>query len=59
MSGFSSLRTRNKYSSVTDERNDLIFSFLEFVKYFLPKVVMLENVPALAKDYRMKIFAMN
>ncbi|EEC8672843.1 DNA cytosine methyltransferase [Escherichia coli] len=54
--GFSSLRTRNKYSSVTDERNDLIFSFLEFVKYFLPKVVMLENVPALAKDYRMKIF---
>ncbi|MBM6608698.1 DNA cytosine methyltransferase [Enterobacteriaceae bacterium RIT814] len=54
--GFSSLRTRNKNSSVNDDRNDLIFSFLEFVKFFLPKVVMLENVPALAKDYRIEIF---
>lgn len=54
--GFSSLRTRNKNSSVNDERNDLIFSFLEFVECFLPKVVMLENVPALAKDYRIRIF---
>ncbi|HBW2299546.1 TPA: DNA cytosine methyltransferase [Klebsiella pneumoniae] len=54
--GFSSLRTRNKNSSVNDDRNDLIFSFLDFVKCFLPKVVMLENVPALAKDYRIKIF---
>lgn len=54
--GFSSLRTRNKNSSVSDERNDLIFSFLDFVKCFLPKVVMLENVPALAKDFRIKIF---
>ncbi|WP_218839660.1 DNA cytosine methyltransferase [Klebsiella pneumoniae] len=54
--GFSSLRTRNKNSSVNDERNDLIFSFLDFVKCFLPKVVMLENVPALAKDFRIKIF---
>lgn len=54
--GFSSLRTRNKNPSVNDERNDLIFSFLDFVKCFLPKVVMLENVPALAKDYRIEVF---
>lgn len=54
--GFSSLRTRNKQASVDDERNDLIFSFLDFVKVFTPKVIMLENVPALAKDYRMGIF---
>ncbi|MDU2859482.1 MAG: DNA cytosine methyltransferase [Streptococcus salivarius] len=54
--GFSSLRTRNKNSSVNDERNDLIFAFLDFVECFLPKVVMLENVPALAKDYRITIF---
>lgn len=54
--GFSSLRTRNKKASVEDERNDLIFSFLDFVKVFLPKVIMLENVPALAKDFRIDIF---
>lgn len=54
--GFSSLRTRNKQASVDDERNDLIFSFLDYVKAFLPKVIMLENVPALAKDFRIKIF---
>ncbi|MFD3230656.1 DNA cytosine methyltransferase [Rahnella aceris] len=54
--GFSSLRTRNKNASVADDRNDLIFTFLDYVKAFLPKVVMLENVPALAKDFRMDIF---
>lgn len=51
--GFSSLRTRNKTSSVDDHRNDLIFEFLRWVKVFLPKTVMMENVPALAKDARM------
>ncbi|WMT16988.1 DNA cytosine methyltransferase [Serratia fonticola] len=54
--GFSTLRTRNKNASVEDVRNDLIFSFLEYVVMFLPKVVMLENVPALAKDYRINVF---
>lgn len=54
--GFSSLRTRNKNSSVSDERNDLIFTFLDFVRHFLPKVVMVENVPALAKDFRIQVF---
>lgn len=52
--GFSSLRTRNKASSVDDHRNDLIFEFLRWVKVFLPKTVMMENVPALAKDVRMQ-----
>ncbi|HIC4054000.1 TPA: DNA cytosine methyltransferase, partial [Salmonella enterica] len=41
--GFSSLRTKNKTAAVFDERNELIFNFLEFVKVFLPKVVMVEN----------------
>ncbi|HEJ7011168.1 TPA: DNA cytosine methyltransferase [Serratia marcescens] len=54
--GFSTLRTRNKEASVQDERNDLIFRFLGYIKKLLPKVIMLENVPALAKDYRIKIF---
>lgn len=50
--GFSSLRTRNKSSSVFDARNDLVIEFLRFVKAFFPKTVMMENVPALAKDCR-------
>lgn len=54
--GFSSLRTKNKTAAVFDERNELIFNFLEFVKAFLPKVVMVENVPALASDERIVIF---
>ncbi|MDK1180157.1 DNA cytosine methyltransferase [Cronobacter sakazakii] len=54
--GFSSLRTKNKTAAVFDERNELIFNFLEFVRVFLPKVVMVENVPALATDKRINIF---
>jgi len=50
--GFSSHRTRNKSSSIDDERNDLIFEFLKYIEAFLPKTVMMENVPALAKDER-------
>lgn len=50
--GFSSIRTRNKSSSVDDIRNDLVFEYLRFVETFLPKAVMMENVPALAKDGR-------
>ncbi|GAB6140140.1 DNA cytosine methyltransferase [Methylosoma difficile] len=52
--GFSALRTRNKTLSVEDRRNDLIFEFLRWVKVFLPKCVVLENVPALAYDQRMQ-----
>ncbi|MDD2762268.1 MAG: DNA cytosine methyltransferase [Methylomonas sp.] len=51
--GFSSLRTRNKEASVEDRRNDLVFEFVRWVKVFLPKCIMMENVPALAKDKRM------
>lgn len=50
--GFSSHRTRNKATSIEDERNDLVFEFIRFVEAMLPKTVMLENVPALAKDWR-------
>lgn len=48
--GFSSHRTRNKSTSVEDLRNDLIFDLVRFVRIFSPKTVMIENVPALAKD---------
>lgn len=50
--GFSSHRTRNKSSSIEDDRNELIFEFLRFVESMHPKTVMLENVPALARDWR-------
>lgn len=50
--GFSTHRTRNKISAIEDERNELIFEFFRFVELALPKTIMLENVPALAKDWR-------
>lgn len=53
--GFSSLRTRNKSISLDDERNDLIFEFLRLTEELMPKCVMLENVPSLAKDQRINL----
>jgi len=53
--GFSSMRTKNGKKRPRDERNDLIFDYLRLVKATLPKTVMLENVPALAKNSRMKV----
>jgi DNA (cytosine-5)-methyltransferase 1 len=50
--GFSRLRTKNKMPAVDDERNDLINDFLRFAEVMQPKTIMLENVPALAKDSR-------
>lgn len=50
--GFSRLRTKNQATSIYDERNDLVTNFLDFVEVMKPKTVMLENVPALAKDSR-------
>jgi DNA (cytosine-5)-methyltransferase 1 len=52
--GFSSHRTRNKASSVVDERNDLVFEYMKFVRLMKPKTVMMENVPGLAKDARIE-----
>lgn len=50
--GFSRLRTKNKRTSVKDDRNNLVTDFLRFIEIMEPKTVMLENVPALAKDAR-------
>jgi DNA (cytosine-5)-methyltransferase 1 len=50
--GFSRLRTKNQRACVSDRRNRLIRDFLRFVKVMNPKTIMLENVPALAKDGR-------
>lgn len=54
--GFSTMRTRNQGPAVKDERNDLVFEFLRFVRDLLPKAVLMENVPGLASDRRMETF---
>jgi len=51
--GFSTMTTLNGRIG-QDEQNDLMFEFLRFVRVFLPKAVMLENVPRLAKNRRFK-----
>jgi DNA (cytosine-5)-methyltransferase 1 len=50
--GFSRLRTKNQKTSVRDNRNNLVTEFVRFAKVLRPKTIMLENVPALAKDRR-------
>ena len=54
--GFSTMRTLNGGRKINDERNDLIFEFLRFVKDFEPKAIMMENVPGLYEDKRFKKF---
>jgi DNA (cytosine-5)-methyltransferase 1 len=54
--GFSTLRTRKKSNAVADDRNDLLFEFLRIVEAISPRSIMMENVPALAQDNRMKTF---
>lgn len=54
--GFSTMRTLNGKRKIKDERNDLIFEFLRFVKELEPKAVMMENVPGLIEDKRFKKF---
>ena len=52
--GFSSMRTKNGAYIIDDERNDLVFDMIEIVKDLMPKTVMIENVPGLAYNPRMK-----
>jgi DNA (cytosine-5)-methyltransferase 1 len=50
--GFSKMKTLNGSRSIRDEQNDLIFDFLRFAEALYPKFILMENVPALAQDYR-------
>jgi DNA (cytosine-5)-methyltransferase 1 len=54
--GFSSLRTLNGRREIVDPMNDLIFQFLKFVRAFLPQAIMMENVPGLIEDPRLRSF---
>lgn len=47
--GFSTLRSKNGRKSVTDSRNNLIDDFARIALALQPKIIMMENVPALAK----------
>jgi DNA (cytosine-5)-methyltransferase 1 len=49
--GFSSLRTRNGAAQKRDPRNGLIREMMRFTRAFLPKAVMMENVPGLAEHW--------
>lgn len=51
--GFSTIRTLNGKRKIEDERNDLVFEYLRYVKELEPKAIMMENVPGLATDTRM------
>jgi DNA (cytosine-5)-methyltransferase 1 len=48
--GFSSLGT----TDADDHRNDLVSTVLDFISAIRPKAFILENVPGLARDRRMK-----
>ena len=54
--GFSTIGTRNRKAAADDPRNELIFQMLRFIEGILPRTIMLENVPALAKDARLQKF---
>ena len=50
--GFSSMTTLNGKFPKVDERNELVFEFVRFVHEFMPRAIMMENVPGLACDER-------
>jgi len=54
--GFSTLRTYNGGRRVLDKQNDLIFEFQRLVLGLKPKRVMMENVPGLFDNRRLKEF---
>lgn len=54
--GFSTLRTRKKSLAISDARNDLLFEFLRMIEGLAPRTIMMENVPALAGDQRIRVF---
>jgi len=51
--GYSTIGTRNR-GQRNDPRNELIYEVLRFAIAFQPKTIMMENVPALDKDARLK-----
>jgi DNA (cytosine-5)-methyltransferase 1 len=52
--GFSTIRTLNGHASAIDPRNDLVLQLVRFVRQMHPKTVLVENVPGLADDRRIR-----
>jgi DNA (cytosine-5)-methyltransferase 1 len=52
--GFSSLRTKHQRTSIDDPRNDLVAQFARYTEVLRPRALMMENVPGLADDIRLK-----
>lgn len=52
--GFSSLRTLNGGKKIKEPMNNLVFEFVRVVEELMPRAVMLENVPGLHTDPRLK-----
>lgn len=50
--GFSTMRTLNGGRRVLDRRNALVAEMARYTEEFLPRAVMMENVPGLAGDRR-------
>lgn len=53
--GFSTMRTHRKASSVDDERNGLVAQFARYAEAFRPKSLLMENVPGLESDRRLRL----
>lgn len=54
--GFSTLRTMNGSSDNRDRRNRLVLEMARLVEVFMPKSIMMENVPGLAEKTVFKDF---
>ena len=54
--GFSTLRTFNGARKIEDPNNELLFAIVPFVQAFLPRAIMIENVPGLLRDERIELF---
>lgn len=53
---FSTIRTRNRRGHIRDkDTKDLVLEFLRFIRQLRPKIIMVENVPGLAKDKRIRV----
>ena len=54
--GFSTMTTLNGSRAIDDPRNDLLLEFQRFAEQLMPRAIMMENVPGLAKDKRFDRF---
>jgi len=53
--GFSSMRTHRQGTHVEDRRNVLVAQFARYAEALQPRALMMENVPALREDRRLKL----